>query len=74
MTDFGVKPELGTIHGEKHFKRNKSCDALQTNLVLQTLTNVVDFIWLMCAEIQKEAGLPPMGEGCKFAGMHSFRI
>ena len=55
--DFGVKPELGTVHREKFFETNKSCNALHTNVVQQTLSDVVDFVWLTCTEIQKEAGL-----------------
>ena len=31
------------------------------NTIWQTLANVVDFVWLTCAEMQKEASLPPMG-------------
>ena len=61
VMDFGVKPELGTIYGNKFFKTNNSCNAAQMNTIRQTLANVVDFVWLTCAEMQKEANLPPMG-------------
>ena len=30
-------------------------------MIWQTLANVVDFVWLTCAKMQKEASLPPMG-------------
>ena len=61
VMDIGVKPELGTICKNKFFKANESCNATQMNMIRQTLANVVDFVWLTCAEMQKEASLPPMG-------------
>ena len=61
VMDFGVKPELGTIYGKKFFATNECYDIAEMNMIRQTLANVVDFVWLTCAEMQKEAHVPPMG-------------